>query len=110
MSTLNFDFPNFNDNSKQSIKNNYSNKLNYSFQGKRIRVGKQTVNPTEIGGMKYKCSHSMLYVENAQSIDQGNYECRAVDHTNKSESTSVFVRIHRKYSDFHQLMLTCIVC
>ena len=52
----------------------------------------------------------MLYVENAQSIDQGNYECRAVDHTNKSESTSVFVRIHRKYLDFHQLMLTCIVC
>lgn len=57
---------------------------------------KLMVNPLVIGDMNMRCSHLVLYVKDAQLSDQGRYECRSYDHTGKTETADVFVRIHRK--------------
>ena len=52
-------------------------------------------NPMQINGMNMMCAYQVLYVKDAKDVDQGDYTCISMDHTQKSEATSVFVRINR---------------
>ncbi len=41
-------------------------------------------------------AHQVLFVSNATAEDEGYYKCKTIDHTLKSESTNVFIKIHGK--------------
>jgi len=50
-----------------------------------------------VGGMEQQIAHQVLNVTNATAEDEGYYECQTIDHTQKFESTSVFIKIHGKF-------------
>ncbi|KAI9559738.1 hypothetical protein GHT06_013743 [Daphnia sinensis] len=62
--------------------------------GRRIRTGKLSVNKGWVGGMEQQIAHQVLDVTNATEEDEGYYKCKTIDHTQKFELTSVFIKIH----------------
>ena len=66
-------------------------------QGERIRTGKLAVHKGLIGSMEHYIAHQVLDVFNATAQDEGYYKCKSIDHTRKSESTSILIKIHGKY-------------
>lgn len=44
--------------------------------------------------MEQQIAYQVVYVNNATSQDEGDYECQIIDHTHKSESASVPIKIH----------------
>lgn len=62
--------------------------------GRRVRTGKLSVNKGWVGGMEQQIAHQVLDVTNATEEDEGYYKCKTIDHTQKFELTSVFIKIH----------------
>ncbi len=46
--------------------------------------------------MEHYIAHQVLDIFNATAEDEGSYVCKSIDHTDKSESTSVYIKIHGK--------------
>lgn len=49
-----------------------------------------------VAGMEHMIVYRVLNVNNARADDEGNYECKAIDHTHKSESEFAYIKIHSK--------------
>lgn len=64
------------------------------FKGQRISTGMLAAHDSNVGDIMNKVAHLVLDVNNVTKEDEGNYTCKATDHTGKSETTTTYVKVH----------------